>query len=44
MADTLRVLYVDDEPDLLEIGKLFLHEFRLNKKCDPLKLDKIYIG
>jgi PAS domain S-box-containing protein len=24
MADTLRVLYVDDEPDLLNIGKLFL--------------------
>ena len=24
MADTLRVLYVDDEPDLLDIGKLFL--------------------
>ena len=26
MADTLRVLYVDDEPGLLEIGKLFLEE------------------
>ena len=26
MADTLRVLYVDDEPDLLEIGKLFLEQ------------------
>ncbi|MEI6292708.1 MAG: PAS domain S-box protein [Methanomicrobiales archaeon] len=26
MTDTLRVLYVDDEPDLLEIGKLFLEE------------------
>jgi PAS domain S-box-containing protein len=26
MADTLRVLYVDDETDLLEIGKLFLEE------------------
>ncbi|MCX6698596.1 MAG: PAS domain S-box protein [Methanomicrobiales archaeon] len=24
MADTLRVLYVDDEPDLLDIGKVFL--------------------
>jgi DNA-binding response OmpR family regulator len=24
MADTIRVLYVDDEPDLLEIGKEFL--------------------
>jgi len=24
MADTLRVLYVDDEPDLLNIGRLFL--------------------
>lgn len=26
MADTLRVLYVDDEPSLLEIGKLFLEK------------------
>ncbi len=26
MADTLRVLYVDDEPELLEIGKVFLEE------------------
>jgi PAS domain S-box-containing protein len=26
MADTLRILYVDDEPDLLEIGKLFLED------------------
>ncbi|MEI6841354.1 MAG: PAS domain S-box protein [Methanomicrobiales archaeon] len=26
MADTLRILYVDDEPDLLEIGKLFLEQ------------------
>jgi PAS domain S-box-containing protein len=26
MADTLRVLYVDDDPDLLDIGKLFLEE------------------
>jgi PAS domain S-box-containing protein len=26
MADTLRVLYVDDEPDLLGIGKIFLEE------------------
>ncbi len=26
MTDTLRVLYVDDETDLLEIGKLFLEE------------------
>jgi len=26
MPDTLRVLYVDDEPDLLDIGKLFLEE------------------
>jgi len=26
MADPLRVLYVDDEPDLLDIGKLFLEE------------------
>ena len=26
MADSLRVLYVDDEPDLLEIGKLFLED------------------
>jgi PAS domain S-box-containing protein len=26
MADTLRVLYVDDEPDLLNIGKLFLEQ------------------
>jgi PAS domain S-box-containing protein len=26
MADTLRVLYVDDESDLLNIGKLFLEE------------------
>ncbi|MCX6701315.1 MAG: response regulator, partial [Methanomicrobiales archaeon] len=24
MADTFRVLYADDEPDLLNIGKLFL--------------------
>ena len=24
MADKLRVLYVDDEPGLLDIGKLFL--------------------
>ncbi len=24
MQETLRVLYVDDEPALLEIGKLFL--------------------
>jgi PAS domain S-box-containing protein len=24
MTDTIRVLYVDDEPDLLELGKLFL--------------------
>jgi len=26
MADKLRVLYVDDEPDLLSIGKLFLEQ------------------
>jgi len=26
MPDTLRVLYVDDEPGLLEIGKLFLEK------------------
>ena len=26
MADVLRVLYVDDEPGLLEIGKLFLEK------------------
>ncbi|MCX6699694.1 MAG: PAS domain S-box protein [Methanomicrobiales archaeon] len=26
MPDTLRVLYVDDEPDLLSIGKLFLEQ------------------
>ncbi len=26
MADRLRVLYVDDEPDLLSIGKLFLEQ------------------
>ncbi|MEI6842410.1 MAG: hypothetical protein WCK53_14170 [Methanomicrobiales archaeon] len=26
MADTLRVLYVDDEPPHLDIGKLFLEE------------------
>ncbi len=26
MADILRVLYVDDEPDLLEIGKIFLEK------------------
>jgi len=24
MAATIRILYVDDEPSLLEIGKLFL--------------------
>ena len=28
MPDPLRVLYVDDEPGLLEIGKLFLEESR----------------
>jgi len=27
MVDTLRILYVDDEPDLLEIGKLFLEQY-----------------
>ncbi|MCX6689134.1 MAG: PAS domain S-box protein, partial [Methanoregula sp.] len=27
MADTLRVLYVDDEPGLLGVGKLFLEKF-----------------
>jgi PAS domain S-box-containing protein len=27
MADTLRVLYVDDEPDLLEISRLFLEGY-----------------
>ena len=27
MADTLRVLYVDDETSLLDIGKLFLEEY-----------------
>ncbi|MCK9580018.1 MAG: response regulator [Methanoregula sp.] len=26
MADGIRVLYVDDEPDLLELGRLFLEE------------------
>nr|WP_321352199.1 PAS domain S-box protein [uncultured Methanoregula sp.] len=26
MADGIRVLYVDDEPDLLELGKVFLEE------------------
>lgn len=26
MPDSLKVLYVDDEPDLLELGKLFLEE------------------
>jgi len=26
MPDTLRVLYVDDEPNLLEIGTLYLEE------------------
>jgi hypothetical protein len=26
MADVIRVLYVDDEPDLLEIGKVFLED------------------
>ena len=26
MTPVLRVLYVDDEPDLLDIGKLFLEE------------------
>jgi len=26
MTDTIRVLYVDDEPDLLELGKLFLED------------------
>jgi PAS domain S-box-containing protein len=26
MSETLRVLYVDDEPDLLELGKLFLEQ------------------
>jgi PAS domain S-box-containing protein len=26
MADRIRVLFVDDEPDLLELGKLFLEE------------------
>jgi PAS domain S-box-containing protein len=26
MPDTLRVLYVDDEPDLLEIGRVFLEQ------------------
>jgi len=26
MADTLRVLYVDDEPDLLDIGRIFLEQ------------------
>jgi hypothetical protein len=27
MTDTLRVLYVDDEPGLLDIGNLFLEKF-----------------
>ena len=26
MKDTLRALYVDDEPELLDIGKVFLEE------------------
>ena len=26
MADTYSILYVDDEPDLLELGKLFLEQ------------------
>ena len=26
MPDILRVLYIDDEPDLLEIGKIFIDE------------------
>nr|WP_320160261.1 PAS domain S-box protein [uncultured Methanoregula sp.] len=26
MADEIRILYVDDEPDLLEVGKMFLEE------------------
>ncbi|MDD1689879.1 MAG: PAS domain S-box protein [Methanoregula sp.] len=26
MADAIRILYVDDEPDLLELGKLFLED------------------
>ena len=40
MADKLRVLYVDDEPSLLEIGKLFLErggEFSVNTLTSALE-------
>ncbi|MCX6699858.1 MAG: PAS domain S-box protein [Methanomicrobiales archaeon] len=36
MPDTVRVLYVDDEPSLLEIGKLFLEQ---SEDCSIVTID-----